>query len=61
MTPPTAATHDWRPMMKRRVAIVSLLLALWVAGIEAKLVYLQIHQHADLVARAERQQERTQP
>src|SRR5436190_23612911 len=61
MTPPvTAATHDWRPIMKRRVAIVSVLLALWVAGIEAKLVYLQIYQRADLVARAERQQERTQ-
>ena len=47
--------------MKRRVAIVAVLLALWVAGIEAKLVYLQVYQRADLVARAERQQERTQP
>src|SRR3954462_8441871 len=59
-TPVTAATHDWRPIMKRRVAIVSILLGLWVAGIEAKLVYLQVYDHADLVARAERQQERTQ-
>src|SRR3954465_9036416 len=58
-TPVTAATHDWRPIMKRRVAIVSILLGLWVAGIEAKLVYLQVYDHADLVARAERQQERT--
>ena len=62
MTPPaTAATHDWRPIIKRRVAIVSALLGLWVTGIEAKLVYLQIFDRADLVARAERQQERTQP
>ena len=62
MTPPAAAaTHDWRRIMKRRVAIVSALLAFWVAGIEAKLVYLQIFERADLVARAERQQERTQP
>jgi cell division protein FtsI (penicillin-binding protein 3) len=62
MTPPvTAATHDWRPIMKRRVAVVSALIALWVTGIEAKLVYLQIFDRADLVARAERQQERTQP
>jgi cell division protein FtsI (penicillin-binding protein 3) len=61
-TPPvTAATHDWRPILKRRVAIVAAVLGLWVAGIEAKLVYLQIYQHADLVARGERQQERTQP
>ena len=59
-SPATAATHDWRPIMKRRVAMVAVLLALWVVGIEAKLVYLQIYQHADLVARAERQQERTQ-
>ena len=33
--------------------------ALWVVGIEARLVYLQVFQHADLVARAERQQMRT--
>ena len=59
--PVTAATHDWRPILKRRVAIVSTLLALWVAGIEAKLVYLQIFDRADLAARAERQQERTPP
>jgi cell division protein FtsI (penicillin-binding protein 3) len=62
MTPPaTAATHDWRPIMKRRVAVVAWLLALWVTGIEAKLVYLQIFERADLAARAERQQERTPP
>src|SRR5258708_15467922 len=47
--------------MKRRVAVVAWLLALWVAGIEAKLVYLQIFERADLAARAERQQERTPP
>src|SRR3954447_7236607 len=62
MTPPsTAATHDWRPIMKRRVAVVSLMLGLWVAGIEAKLIYLQVFDRADLAARAERQQERTPP
>jgi len=62
MTPPaTAATHDWRPIMKRRMAIVAALLGLWVAGIEAKLVYLQVFDRADLAARAERQQERTPP
>jgi cell division protein FtsI (penicillin-binding protein 3) len=62
MTPPaTAATHDWRPIMKRRMAIVAVLLGLWVAGIEAKLVYLQVFDRADLAARAERQQERTPP
>jgi cell division protein FtsI (penicillin-binding protein 3) len=59
--PVTAATHNWRPIMKRRVAIVATLLALWVAGIEARLVYLQVFERADLAARAERQQERTPP
>ena len=53
MTPPaTAATHNWRPIMKRRMAIVAVLLGLWVAGIEAKLVYLQVFDRADLAARA---------
>src|SRR3954449_7962407 len=60
-SPVTAATHDWRPIMKRRLMCVSALLALWVTGIEAKLVYLQIFDRAELAARAERQQERTQP
>src|SRR3954447_15630880 len=62
MTPPvTAATHDWRPILKRRVAIVAALLGVWVVGIEAKLVYLQVFDRVDLAARAERQQERTPP
>jgi cell division protein FtsI (penicillin-binding protein 3) len=59
--PPTAATHNWRPIMKRRVAAVSMMLGLWVAGIEAKLIYLQVFDRADLANRAERQQERTPP
>ncbi len=60
-SPVTAATHDWRPILKRRVAFVSVLIGLWVAGIEARLVYLQVYDRADLAARAERQQERTPP
>lgn len=36
-------------------------LVLWVAAIEARLVVLQVVQHADLVARAERQQMSTVP
>ncbi len=60
-SPATPATHDWRPIMKRRVMSVAALLTFWVAGIEAKLVYLQVYQRAELAARAERQQERTQP
>ena len=60
-TAATAATHDWRPIMQRRLACVAAFLGLWVTGIEAKLVYLQVFARADLAARAERQQERTPP
>ena len=35
------------------------LFLLWSAAIEARLVYLQVFQHAELAARAERQQSRT--
>src|SRR5262252_5289696 len=52
-------TPDGRIRLKRRVAVVAGLLALWVAGIEARLVFLQVFRHADLSARAERQQMRT--
>src|SRR5258708_16073782 len=58
--PRPAATIDWRVSLRRRVLVVAGTLAIWVAGIEAKLVYLQIYDRADLFARAERQQERTQ-
>src|SRR3954465_8140867 len=51
---------DWRSVVRRRIAVVAVLLAAWVTTIEAKLVYLQVFKRADLAARAERQQERTQ-
>src|SRR3954468_11163556 len=51
---------DWRSVVRRRIAVVAVLLAVWVTTIEAKLVYLQVFRRADLAARAERQQERTQ-
>ena len=51
---------DWRVVLRRRIVVVAVLLAVWVATIEAKLVYLQVFKRADLAARAERQQERTQ-
>lgn len=52
---------DWRATLRQRAAVTAALLALWAAGIEARLVYLQVFRHADLVARAERQQMRTIP
>jgi cell division protein FtsI (penicillin-binding protein 3) len=50
----------WRGTLRRRLVAVACAIGLWVAGIEARLVYLQIFENDELVARAERQQERTQ-
>jgi cell division protein FtsI (penicillin-binding protein 3) len=52
---------DWRAGLKNRLLVVVSLLALWVGGIETRLVFLQVVEHADLVARAERQQQRSIP
>src|SRR5439155_7142613 len=52
---------DWRVPLTRRITWMVGFLAFWVAAIETRLVYLQVFARADLVARAERQQERTQP
>ena len=52
--------HDWRTTLKRRLAVAAVgCLLLWAVAIEARLVYLQVVQHAELSARAERQQLRT--
>src|SRR5215467_10702850 len=56
-----AGRVDWRETIRGRVVVVAAVLGVWVAAIEAKLVYLQTFKRADLMARAERQQERTQP
>jgi cell division protein FtsI (penicillin-binding protein 3) len=50
-----------RATLRRRVLATAVAFALWATGIEARLVYLQVVHHADLVARAERQQLRTIP
>ncbi|HEX4348628.1 MAG TPA: penicillin-binding protein 2, partial [Vicinamibacterales bacterium] len=50
---------DWRATLKRRVIVAASLLGLWAVGIEAKLVALQVFERADLVKRAESQQQRT--
>ncbi|OFW07037.1 MAG: hypothetical protein A3I61_02955 [Acidobacteria bacterium RIFCSPLOWO2_02_FULL_68_18] len=46
-------------MVKRRLVVAAVVLIGWSAAIEARLVYLQVARHADLAARAERQQLRT--
>ena len=59
MKPPEPV--NWRVTLNRRIRAVAIVLAFWVAAIETRLVYLQVFARADLAARAERQQERTQP
>ena len=54
-----ASNHRWRPTLKRRVLVAAVMFLLWAIGIEARLVYLQVFQHDELVARAERQTLRT--
>src|SRR5258708_6214119 len=50
---------DWRGTVRARLLVCAATLALWTAGIEARLVYLQVFNHADLMSRAVRQQTRT--
>jgi cell division protein FtsI (penicillin-binding protein 3) len=45
---------DWRLSLRPRIALVAIALTVWVAAAEARLVYLQVVKHADMVARAER-------
>jgi cell division protein FtsI (penicillin-binding protein 3) len=52
----TTPDTDWRATLKRRTIVASAVFAVWAAGIEAKLVYLQVCRHSDLVARASKQQ-----
>ena len=55
----TAPRLDWRNTVRGRVAVVAAAFAVWAAGIEAKLVYLQFIQRDWLVERAQSQQQRT--
>ena len=40
---------NWRPTIKRRVVVAAAVFASWTLAIEARLVYLQVVSHADLV------------
>ena len=53
------APSGWRARLRSRLAICAVFFALWTAGIEARLLYLQVFQHAEMMARANRQQLRT--
>jgi len=49
----------WRPLLQRRLAVLAGVFVFWVVAIVARLVFLQVVSYDDLVARAERQQNRT--
>lgn len=53
------AAHAWRATIRKRLLVAAVLFGLWGAGIEARLVWLQVHQYDDLTSRAARQQRRT--
>jgi cell division protein FtsI (penicillin-binding protein 3) len=52
---------QWRVTLKQRLLIAAGFMAVWVVAVEARLVYLQVFRHADLTARAARQQSDTLP
>jgi len=47
---------SWRTTLQSRLMGVAIFFAVWTIGIEARLLYLQVVEHADLQARADRQQ-----
>jgi cell division protein FtsI (penicillin-binding protein 3) len=50
---------NWRPTVKRRILVAAAVFAAWTIGIEARLIFLQVASHHDLLSRAEKQQLRT--
>jgi cell division protein FtsI (penicillin-binding protein 3) len=53
------APSDWRTTVRSRLLVCAAVIAAWTTAIEGRLVYLQVVDHADLLARADRQQMRT--
>jgi cell division protein FtsI (penicillin-binding protein 3) len=54
-----AAQLPWRHTLQSRLFAGAVLFAVWTAGIEARLIYLQVIAHAEMKARADRQHMRT--
>jgi cell division protein FtsI (penicillin-binding protein 3) len=54
-----ATPADWRDTLRTRVMVCAAVFACWTVGIEARLVYLQVVAHGEMMARADRQQLRT--
>lgn len=56
--PDSAFEASWPLQLKRRLLVVFAVSALWVVGIEARLVQLQVFQHDELTAQARSRQEK---
>ncbi len=57
MSEPTAP--NWRATIRSRLLVGAIIFMLWAVGIQARLLYLQVHRHHDLQSRAENQSART--
>ena len=54
---PATAAPEWRDTLRSRLVVCAVMFAVWTVGIEARLFYLQVVEHGDLMARANRQQQ----
>ena len=52
-------SDNWRGTIHARLMVGAAIFVLWAAGIQARLLYLQVHKHEALQARAENQSART--
>ena len=52
-------SDSWRAGIRSRLLVAAVMFVLWAVAIQARLVYLQVHRHADLETRAANQTART--
>jgi cell division protein FtsI (penicillin-binding protein 3) len=57
--PPAPAPFEWRLRLRSRLSVCVIVLGLWTMGIEARLLYLQVVAHDEIVTLAKKQQIRT--
>ena len=53
------ASDNWRTTIRARLFVGAGIFVLWAVGIQARLLYLQVHKHKELEARAANQSART--
>jgi cell division protein FtsI (penicillin-binding protein 3) len=57
--PDGVVAREWRDTLRSRLIVCAVMLVGWTAAIEGRLLYLQVVAHSDMMARANRQQQRT--